>query len=314
MLQTVIVLFYQLYIILLQSKKEMSNLKKFYREIPPLSPLDSFLVFDRIKDTFDFPVHYHPEFEINFILNGKGVKRVVGDNIEEIDSVELVLIGPNLYHGWELNKCTSKKIHEITIQFDNNLFPDSLLSRRIMNPIKEMFNRSIHGILFSKKVADELTPRLIKLSKLDGMDYFLEITSILFDLANSRNQRLLSTYTVDYATFDDYDKMKLVYEYVQKNFAQKITLEEVSSVANMTSISFNRFIKKRTGKTFVNYINDIRIGYAARWIVEKDMSISEIAFKSGFNNLANFNRSFKATKNRTPSQYREDFSGLKRIL
>jgi AraC-like DNA-binding protein len=292
----------------------MSNLKKFYREIPPLSPLDSFLVFDRVKDTFDFPVHYHPEFEINFILNGKGVKRVVGDNIEEIDAIELVLIGPNLYHGWELNKCSSKKIHEITIQFDNNLFPDSLLSRRIMNPIKEMFNRSIHGILFSNKVAEMLTPRLVKLSKLDGMDYFLEITSILFDLANSRNQRLLSTYTVDYATFDDYDKMKLVYEYVQKNFAEKISLEAVSNVASMTSISFNRFIKKRTGKTFVNYINDIRIGYAARWLVEKDMSISEIAFKSGFNNIANFNRSFKAIKNRTPSQYREDFSGLKRIL
>lgn len=292
----------------------MSNLKKFYREIPPLSPQDSFLVFDRVKDTFDFPVHYHPEFEINFILNGKGVKRVVGDNIEEIDSVELVLIGPNLYHGWELNTCSSKKIHEITIQFDNNLFPDSLLSRRIMNPIKEMFNRSIHGILFSKNVAELLTPRLVQLSKLDGMDYFLEITSILFDLANSRNQRLLSTYTVDYATFDDNDKMKMVYEYVQKNFAEKISLEDVSNVANMTSISFNRFIKKRTGKTFVNYINDIRIGYAARWLVEKDMSVSEIAFKSGFNNIANFNRSFKLIKNCTPSQYREDFSGLKRIL
>ena len=292
----------------------MSTINKFYREIPPLSPLDSFLVFDRIKYTFDFPVHYHPEFEINFILNGKGVKRVVGDNIEDIDNIELVLVGPNLYHGWELNKCTSKKIHEITIQFDNNLFSDSLLSRRIMNPIKEMFNRSIHGILFSKKVAEELTPRLIKLSKLDGMDYFLEITSLLFDLANSRNQRLLSTYTVDYDVFDDYDKMKLVYDYVQKNFAERISLEDVSSVANMSSISFNRFIKKRTGKTFVNYINDIRIGYAARWLVEKDLSISEIAFKSGFNNIANFNRSFKAIKNRTPSQYRDDFSGLKRIL
>jgi AraC-like DNA-binding protein len=292
----------------------MSNLKKFYREIPPLSSGDSFLVFDRVKDSFDFPVHYHPEFEINFIQNGKGVRRVVGDNIEEIDDIELVLIGPNLYHGWELNKCVNKQIHEITIQFHNDLFHDSLLSRRIMSPIKDMFNRSIHGILFSKKISEELFPRLIKISKLDGMDYFLEITSILYDLANSRNQRLLSTFTVDYDTFDDYDKMKLVYDYVQKNFAEKITLEDVSGVASMTSISFNRFIKKRTGKTFVNYINDIRIGYAARWLVEKDLSISEIAFKSGFNNIANFNRSFKAIKKRTPSQYRDDFSGLKRIL
>ena len=292
----------------------MSSGKNFYREIAPLSAGDSFLVFDRVKDSFDFPVHYHPEFEINFILNGKGVKRVVGDSIEEIDNVELVLIGPNLYHGWELNKCTSKKIHEITIQFHNDLFHESLLSRRIMNPIRDMFNRSIHGILFSKKVAEELTTRLISLSKLDGMDYFLEITSLLYDLANSRNQKLLSTYTVDYDTFDDYDKMKLVYEYVQKHFTDKITLEDAANVANMSIISFNRFIKKRTGKTFVNYINDIRIGYAARWLVEKDMSVSEVAFKSGFNNIANFNRSFKAIKNCTPSQYREDFSGLKRIL
>ena len=292
----------------------MGNAKNFYREIAPLSSGDSFLVFDRVKDSFDFPVHYHPEFEINFILNGKGVKRVVGDNIEEIDDVELVLVGPNLYHGWELNKCTSKQIHEITIQFHNDLFHDSLLSRRIMTPIKDMFNRSIHGILFSKKIAQELTPRLVKISKLDGMDYFLEITSILYDLANSRNQRLLSTFTVDYDTFDDYDKMKLVYEYVQKNFSEKITLDDVSNVASMSSISFNRFIKKRTGKTFVNYLNDIRIGYAARWLVEKDLSISEIAFKSGFNNIANFNRNFKAIKKCTPSEYREDFSGLKRIL
>lgn len=292
----------------------MTSSNDFYREIPPLSSEDSFLVFDRVKDNFDFPVHYHPEFEINFILNGKGVKRVVGDNIEEIDEVELVLVGPNLYHGWELHNCKNKQIREITIQFHNNLFDESLLSRKIMTPIKDMFNRSIHGILFSKKTTEELSSRIIKISKLAGMDYFLEIVSILYDLANSRNQRLLSTFTVDHDTFEDYDKMKIIYEYVQKNFSEKITLEEVSNIASMSTVSFNRFIKKRTGKTFVNYINDIRIGYAARWLAEKDLSISEIAFKSGFNNIANFNRSFKTIKKCTPSQYREDFSGMKRIL
>jgi len=287
---------------------------RFYREIPPLTKGDSFLVFDRTKDTFDFPIHYHEEFEINFILNGKGVKRIVGDHIEEIDDIELVLVGPNLYHGWELNKCKHKKIHEITIQFHNDLFSDSLLQRRIMQPIKEMFNRSNHGILFSKKTASELADRLIRISKLDGMDYFLEIISILHDMANSRHQRLLSTYTVDYDKFEDDDKMKLVYEYVQKNFSDKITLDDVSDIASMSPVSFNRFIKKRTGKTFVNYLNDIRVGYAARWLVEKDLSISEIAFRSGFNNIANFNRIFKSVKNTTPSQYREEFYGMKRFL
>jgi AraC-like DNA-binding protein len=292
----------------------MSVSKKFYREIAPFSEGDSFLIFDRLKDSFDFPVHYHPEYEINFILNGKGVKRVVGDSIGEIDNVELVLIGPNLFHGWELNKCPSKKIHEITIQFQNDLFHESLLAKRIMNPIREMFNRSNHGILFSQKIANELTPRLVGLSKLDSIDYFLEIISILHDMAISRNQELLSIYTVDYDKFEDYDKMKVVYEYVQKNFSKKITLEDVSNVANMSTTSFNRFIKKRTGKTLVNYLNDIRIGYATCWLVEKDMSISEVAYKSGFDNIANFNRTFKSIKKCTPSKYREDFFGMKRIL
>lgn len=288
--------------------------QKFHREIPPLTKGDSFLVFDRLKDTFDFPIHYHPEYEINFIQNGKGVKRIVGDHIEEIEDIELVLVGPNLYHGWELNKCKNKDIHEITIQFHNDLFSESLLGRRIMMPIKEMFNRANHGILFSKKTGAELGERLSRISKRDGMDYFLEIISILHDMANSRNQRLLSTFTVDSDVFEDDDKMKLVYEYIQKKFSDKITLDDVSDVARMSPVSFNRFIKKRTGKTFVNYLNDIRIGYAARWLVEKDLSISEIAFKSGFNNIANFNRIFKSIKNTTPSQYRDEFYGLKRFL
>ena len=289
-------------------------MNKFHREITPLTKGDSFLVFDRIKDNFDFPIHYHPEFELNFIKNAKGVRRVVGDHMEEIDDIELVLVGPNLYHGWEMNVCKSKKIHEITIQFHNDLFDESFLSRRIMQSIREMFNRSNHGILFSKKVTSDLEDRICKLSKIDGIDYFLEIVSILHDLANSRNQRLLSTYTVDIDKFEEDDKMKLVYEFVQKNFSEKITLEGVSEVASMSAVSFNRFIKKRTGKTFVNYLNDIRVGYASRWLVEKDLSVSEIAFKSGFNNIANFNRIFKSIKKTTPSQYREEFYGMKRFL
>jgi YesN/AraC family two-component response regulator len=289
-------------------------MNKFLREITPLTKGDSFLVFDRVKDNFDFPIHYHPEFELNFIKNAKGVRRVIGDHMEEIDDVELVLVGPNLYHGWEMNVCKSKKIHEITIQFHNDLFDEALLSRRIMQSIREMFNRSIHGILFSKKVVLELEERICKLSKTDGIDYFLEIISLLHDLANSRNQRLLSTYTVDVDKFEDDDKMKLVYEFVQKNFSEKITLEDVSEVATMSAVSFNRFIKKRTGKTFVNYLNDIRVGYASRWLVEKDLSVSEVAFKSGFNNIANFNRIFKSVKKTTPSQYREEFYGMKRFL
>ena len=292
----------------------MSILNKIHREITPLSPEDSFLVFDRTKDEFDFPVHFHPEYELNFVSNGKGVNRVVGDSIEEIDDIELVLVGPNLHHGWLNNKCTSKEIREITIQFHDNLFQQELLSRKIMKPIKEMFDRSVHGILFSRKASVDIFDRIINLSKLDSMDYFLELTSILHDLANSRNQRLLSNYTTNRDSFENSDKIKKIYEYVQENFDKKITLAEASELVNMSQVSFNRFMKKRTGKTFVDYVNDVRIGYASIRLIEKDVSISEIAFNCGFNNIANFNRVFKKSKNCTPSQYKNDFSGIKRIL
>lgn len=292
----------------------MEFLKKIHREITPISNQDSFLVFDRVKDIFDYPVHFHPEYEINFIENGKGLRRVVGDSMEEVGDLELVLVGPNLFHGWEQHQCTRKNMHEITIQFHNDLFDRGFLNRKIMKPIKDMFDRSSHGILFSEPDVQQVIPRILKVSKLEGIDYFLELFSILYDLANSRNQRLLSTTTIYMESFENSDKLKLLYDFVQENYAAKITLDEVSELMNMSSVSFNRFIKKRTGKTFVEYVNDVRIGYASRWLIEKDLSISEIAFLCGFNSIANFNRVFKKNKGRTPTKYRNDFSGIKRVL
>jgi len=292
----------------------MSILKKIHREITPLSNQDSFLVFDRTKNFFDFPIHFHPEIELNFISNGKGVRRIVGDSLEVIDDLELVLVGPNLIHGWEQYHCNNKNIREITIQFHNDLFEEKFLARRIMKPIKDMFAAASHGILFSLDTTRLVMPRLLKVSKLDGMDYFIELLSLMYDLAYSRNQRLLSSSTVQRETFENSDKLKTLYEYVQENYKNKITLEEMSQMLNMSSVSFNRFMKKRTGKTFVGYLNDVRIGYASRWLIEKDLSISEIAYDTGFKSIANFNRVFQKEKRSTPTQFRKDFSGIKRVL
>lgn len=288
--------------------------KEVHREITQLAPEDSFLVFDRVKDDFDFPIHFHPEYELNFIKNGKGVRRVVGDSMEEIEDLELVLVGPNLVHGWELHNCTSKKIHEITIQFHSDLFDDRMLARRIFKPMRDMFNRSNHGILFSSKVTRDVMPRVMKLAKIDSIDYFLELISILHDLTSSRNQRLLSSYISQNRNFENSGKIKVIYEYVQEHFSRKITLKEIAQLVNMSTVSFNRFIKSRTGKTFVEYLNDTRISYATRWLIETDLSIGEIGYKCGFNNIANFNRVFKKQKNTTPSAFREEFEGIKRVL
>ena len=289
-------------------------LKNVNREITPLSASDSFLVFDRVKSEFDFPIHFHPEYELNFIKDGKGLKRVAGDNVEEIEDYELVLLGPNLHHGWLDSGVKDRLYHEITIQFHQDLLGDKLLSKQILKPIQDMFNRSVHGILFSESTCMRLYDKLKSLSKIDGMDYFLEFLSILHELATSQNQRLLSTFTPNKDSFQNSDKIKDVYDFVHSNYSRKITLEEISNVVNMSEVSFNRFIKKRTGKTFVDYVNHVRVGYAAMKLIDKDQSVSEIAFDCGFNNIANFNRVFKKLKNQTPTQYVKEFSGIKRIL
>lgn len=288
--------------------------KDIHREITQLSHSDSFLVYYRIKDDFNFPLHFHPEYELNFIHKGNGVRRVIGDHIEEINDYELVLVGPNLPHCWEIHNCINKEIHEITIHIHKDLLDERLLSRRVFKSIRDMLNRSLHGISFSEKTIKEVMPRLFELPKTSGIDYFLEFISILHDLSISRNQKLLSTSFSNYNDYENSDKIKKVHEFVQNNFQRKISLDEISELINMTPVSFNRFIKKRTGRTFVSYVNNIRISYASRLLLETDLSVGEIAYKCGFNNLANFNRMFKKTKNNTPSEFRTEFNGIQKVF
>ena len=285
-----------------------------HREITLLAPEDSFLIYEHEKEEFDFPIHFHPEFEINFICKGAGCRRTVGDSVEELSDLQLVLIGPNLVHGWETHHCKAKKVYEVTIQFHNDLYDEHMLARRIFAPIKDMFSRSSHGILFSEKTALELKPRIIALSKADNFEYFLELTAILKELAISPNQRLLSTCRPHNAQFENSRQIEVVSTFIQQNFHRKISLAEISELVNMSTVSFNRFIKKQTGKTFIEYINHTRISYAARWLTETSLSIGEVSFKCGFNNIAHFNQVFKKVKYLTPSEFRSRLQGVKRVF
>lgn len=291
----------------------MSKLENILREITPLSPEDSFLVFDRIKASFDFPYHYHPEIEINFIYKGKGYRRMVGDHSGEIDDIELVLVGPNLPHCWANYKCKNKKTYEIVVQFNQDFFNQSLMQKNILKPINNLINESIRGILFSQETAEKLKESFLNLSKMNSFDSFIEIMKILNELATAENKTFLSSYSIELETFVDRDKMKNIHDFVHKNFENKIKLYDVASLVNMSSVTFNRFIKKRTGKTFVNYLNEIRISYAARWLMEKNLTVSEIAFEAGFNNIANFNKVFRSIKKTTPTEFKEQFKGVKKI-
>jgi AraC-like DNA-binding protein len=175
--------------------------------------------------------------------------------------------------------------------------------------------KSQKGISFSQETAFALKDRILTLANKTGFDSVLELLSILHDLSTSRNIQLLSN-----ATFSDnsvsYNSRRLekVFEFLRKNYNKDITLADVSKLADMTEVSFSRFIKKRTGKTFVDSLNDIRLGYATRLLIDSSETIAEIAYKCGFNNISYFNRLFRKKKNLTPKEFRENYAGSRTFI
>jgi AraC-like DNA-binding protein len=280
------------------------------REITPLTPSDCFTIFSRVKQKFDFPLHYHEEYELNLILNANGAKRVVGGHIEAIDDAELVLIGPNLYHAWFTHQCRSEEITEVTIQFHKDLFDEKFLRRNQLSFVKSMLERSQRGILFSHETISALKDRLLSLDKKTGFDSVLELLSILHDLSISRNMRTLSDLAFTNEKFYyNSRRIEKVFEYMNTNYNKQVSLAEVSRIANMPEASFSRFIKKRTGKTFIDSLNEIRLGHASRMLIDTTNTIAEIAYKCGFNNISNFNRIFKRKKFCIPKEFRETYTG-----
>lgn len=288
------------------------------REITPLTPGDCFTIFSRLKEKFDFPLHYHEEFELNFINNACGAKRVIGNHMDEIGEWELALIGPNLQHGWFSHKCKSNEIKEITIQFHRDLFDEKFLLRNQMNAIRSMFERSLRGILFSQETAKALAPRLGSLTQKPGFDSVLELMSILHDLSTSRNLITLSDISFRANETLSYNSRRIekVMNYLNLHFEKEITLTEAARLSGMTEVAFSRFFKARTGKTFVDTVIEIRLGHASRMLIDTTHSIYEIAYRCGFNNISNFNRSFKKKKDCTPKEFRQEFnaSGIRTFI
>ncbi|MDO6429950.1 AraC family transcriptional regulator [Flavitalea sp. BT771] len=279
--------------------------RSILKEAPPLTKSDCFSLFARYKTEFDFPVHYHEEYELNFIENAKGVKRIVGDSVEEIEDLELVLIGPNIPHAWFTHKCKTE-IFEITIQFHRDLFHEVFLKRTQLSSVRNLFEQSLKGILFSKETIRHLAPRLKELEHKTGFDSVIELMSILNELSLSTGSRCLSgekIYNADYIYMDSLRMEKLI-EFMNAHFSRPIRLAEAADLVNMAETAFSRFFKAKTGVNFVDFLNDIRLGHASRLLIDTKDPITNIAVSCGFTNISNFNRTFKREKGLTPKDFR----------
>lgn len=290
--------------------------KHIIYEMTPLSEEDCFYIVDRYKTEFTFPLHAHQEFELNFVQNAAGVRRIVGDSIEIIGDYDLVLItGSDLEHVWEQHECQSVNIREITIQFSSELFNSEFMQKKQFKSIRKMLDNAKKGIAFPMEAIMKVYSKLDKLASEQGFYAMIHFLTILYELSQYENYRHLAsdTFTNGNETINSRRILK-VHQYISKNYKEKIELSHLAKMVGMTETSFSRFFKLRTGKTPSEYIINIRLGHATRLLIDSTHSIAEICYQCGFNNLSNFNRIFKSKKQFTPKEFRENYQKTRKLV
>lgn len=291
--------------------------RRIIHEISPLMGKDVLYIADRRKKEFTYPIHNHTVFELNFVENAKGVKRVVGDSSEIIGDYDLCLItSPDLEHVWEQHECRSEDIREITVQFHFSLGEETLFGRNPFSSITRMMQEARKGLSFPLKAIMKVYGKLDTLSNIkDGFYALQQFLSILYELSRCEGARTLASSSyAKVAIEDDSRRILKVKNYISKNYMDDLRLPMLASMAGMSASAFSRFFKLHTGRNISEYIIDMRLGYAARMLVDTSKSISEIGFDCGFNNLSNFNRIFRKKKGCSPSEFRENYHKTRIIV
>ena len=287
------------------------------REITPLSEKDCFYIADRIKSEFTYPIHSHAEYELNYVENAAGVRRIIGDSVEIIGNYDLTLVaGDKLEHVWEQHQCKSKNIREITIQFSSDLFLGNLINKNQFDSIRKMLDNAKKGISFPMDAIMKLYSTIDTLaSEKEGFYAVIKLMTLLYELSLYDDARVLSSSSfVNIEDGSDSRRISKVHDYINTHYTETIRLDNLANIAGMSSVSFSRFFKLRSGKTISDYIIDIRLGHASRLLVDTTNSIAEICYECGFNNLSNFNRIFKKKKDCSPKEFRENYRKKKLII
>ena len=254
--------------------------------------------------------HFHPEFELVVILQSSGT-RFIGDSIAKFQKGEVVLLGKNLPHMWLNDKAYflgDKSLHAeaIAIHFKREFLGKEFFEIPEMKTISNLFNKAERGIMFLE-LKDSLINKIKSLVECKSDIRIIKIIEVLNDLAKHKKHQLLSSSSFA-SSFHKNENRRLdkIYEYVFENFNDNIHASDVANIAGMNRSAFSRFFKKVHRKPFTKYLNEIRVGYACKLLLENKESITAIAYLSGFNNISNFNRQFRNIHGKSPSAYLKD--------
>lgn len=278
----------------------------------PISENYAFEVKYLKEPHFDPNWHFHSEYQLFVVIQGTGT-RFVGDHVSPFKKNDLVFTGPNLPHLWQSDPeyfTTDKTFSTegIVVYFHENFIGQDFLHRNETYKIKQLFLKAQRGMEIFGGTMEKAKTLMQELLEVEDFQRILTLLNLLNLLANSNEYNLLANEGYSNLLKEhESDRMNKVHAYVMKNFREKISLEDVAAIANMSPTSFSRYFKMHANKTFSDFLTEIRIGYSCKLLVEKKISISEACYESGFNTLSNFNRQFKELTHHSPFEYRKKY-------
>ena len=248
--------------------------------------------------------HMHPEYEIVYISDGDG-KRHIGNHISHFNNGDLIFLGPNLPH-FGFTQDQQHDHYEVVAQMREDFLGKEFMNLREMRKINQLFERARTGLSFYGETKASIGRKLLKIYKAAPFDRLIGFLGVLNEMAESQEVEPLNVNGLSINVMvEDESRIQNVYQFVQGNFHEQITLDQVASVANMTVPAFCRFFKKATNQTFTQFVNELRVMNATKLLTETDMLITEVAHESGFNNLSHFNKHFLRATGQRPSEYRK---------
>ena len=282
-----------------------------YQEITPLKTSDIFVVLDSCNNGFDYPIHNHPEYELNLIIGMSGT-RIVGDSTERYTDFDLVLLGPYLYHKWDGDvqlQNSGQPYRVITIQFAMGLINGQFFQKEQFHKIRKLMQDSSEGIKFYGKTLKEAMVLMVKLTEDKGFTNVIGFFQLLDLLSQSTETTYLSSEGFSSKVLSTHSsRIQMAYSYIMKNFAKiDLRIGDVAAQVNMSDSAFSHFFQKYAFRSFTQFLMDIRIGHACKSLLDTDETVGQICYESGFNNLANFNRLFKKYRTCTPVEFRRRY-------
>ncbi|WP_026727648.1 AraC family transcriptional regulator [Flavobacterium denitrificans] len=271
----------------------------------------SLSVFSREESFFQSPFHSHPEFELVYILESHG-KRIIGNSVESFQPGDMVFLGDDIPHVWLNDEIFYKGINSlkakaIVIYFSRDLFGNSFYELPEAQEVKKFFAQAIKGVSITGETNTLIAKKMNKLLKKKGFEVVMGLMEILSLLSRSKDLRYINDNSYVPINEDNKnDRLAEVFKYVKSNYKEEISLDEISKIANLTPTSFCRMFKAKTKKPFVEYLNEIRVSNACKYLIETDLGISEIAYECGYKTASNFNKLFKKLIGTTPKEYRKN--------